>query len=127
MDSLYPLANASFMALLLLALAHTLAMPRLRWLVVLPAAAALGDYMQNVAAWILLVRGVDASTWAEHLVALGDAVKVSGSMVTWLVLGIGWAGVLVRRCRQRTAHSSPGCVQGGLSPTAKAYQAHRKP
>lgn len=98
-DLVYPAANAVLLSLLLLALARRLT-PRARWAAVLPVLAAAGDYLENAAAWTLLTRGVDGSTWAEQLFRIGSAVKVTATWASWLAFLVLLVWVLVRRVRR---------------------------
>lgn len=101
-DLVYPAVNAVLIALVILLLVRQLP-HRLSWLVVLPLVAALGDYVENVAAWTLIARGTDTSTWAEQLFQVASAVKVAATTAAWIAVLVLALWVVVRALARRRA------------------------
>lgn len=85
-DLFYPAATAAFLTVALAFLLRD-ASPRLAWLAALPAAAALGDYAENAAAWVLISTEPSTLPWAAATaMQAGSAVKFILSWVSWLAL-----------------------------------------
>lgn len=106
-DLFYPAAGAAF---LVVAFAFLLrdAAPRLAWLAALPVLAALGDYAENAAAWVLIASEPSSVPWAvAATMQAGSAVKFILSWVSWLALAI-LIVVRIAAPRVLVAPSSPG-------------------
>lgn len=99
-DLLYPAATAAFLVTVLMLLARRLPR-RVTWVLVLPLLAAAADYVENAGAWVLLTRGVDATSWAESLVQLGSALKVAASWASWTCVVALTVWVALRTARGR--------------------------
>ena len=85
-DLLYPAAGAAFLTVALAFLLRD-ATPRLAWLAALPVAAALGDYTENAAAWVLISTEPSTLPWAAAAtMQAGSAVKFILSWASWLAL-----------------------------------------
>ncbi len=84
-DVFYPAVGAAFLAVALTLLLRD-ASPRLWWLAVVPVAAALGDYVENAAAWVLIGAGPSAIPWVAVPLQVGSGAKVILSWVSWLAV-----------------------------------------
>lgn len=85
-DLLYPAVTAGLLAGLVLLLARRLgAGGRVRTLALLAVPVALGDYLENAGAWVVLAthRVPDAAAVALQV---GSAVKNAGSWAAWTVV-----------------------------------------
>jgi hypothetical protein len=100
-DLLYPAVNAALLVLLL-ALLVSRSRSSLRWLLVLPVVAALGDYLENAVAWTMLGHPGQA-TWADGLFPVGSAVKVTATWSAWLAVIAVLVGIVARRLGRRAA------------------------
>jgi hypothetical protein len=101
-DVLYPAVNAALLVLVLGLLIGRLRVS-LTWLAVLPVMAAVGDYLENAAAWTMLGRGQEHTSWADLLFPVGSAVKVGATWAAWLTVSVLLAWLLVRWARGRSA------------------------
>ena len=81
----YPVVGAAFLVVALTLLLRD-ASPRLRWLAAVPVAAALGDYVENAAAWVLIGAGPSAIPWVAVPLQVGSGAKVILSWVSWLAV-----------------------------------------
>jgi hypothetical protein len=102
-DLFYPAAGAAFLVVVLAYLLGRVA-PRAGWLALVPLAAALGDYMENASAWVLIV-GASGSSWAASVLQLGSALKVVATWVSWLMVTGLLIGLAVRAPARRRARS----------------------
>ena len=84
-DLLYPAAGALVLVVALALLARSAA-PRAAWLLLLPIAAALGDYVENAAAWLLIAAGPSQDGRVEQVLQLASALKVVMSWASWLAV-----------------------------------------
>jgi len=92
-DLFYPAASAAVLVVVLALLLRNAA-PRLAWLAALPVATALGDYLENAAAWVLIGSGPDTPPAAALAVfQVGSGAKVVLSWAAWLAV----TGMLVAR------------------------------
>ena len=101
-DVLYPAVNAALLMLVLGLLIRRLDVS-LTWLLALPVVAAVGDYLENTAAWTMLEHGSVPSSWADALFPVGSAMKVGATTSAWLTVAGLLAWVVVRGVRARAA------------------------
>ena len=99
-DVLYPAVNAALLMLVLGLLFRRLKVS-LTWLLVLPVVAAVGDYVENVAAWTMLGEGQGRTSWVDALFPVGSAVKAGATWSAWLAVTVLLAWVVVRWVRPR--------------------------
>jgi len=112
-DLLYPAAGALFLMVVLAFLLRRL-MPGVGWLAFLPLGAALGDYLENVAAWALITVGPVGAPWAASILQAGSAVKVVLSWASWLLVSGLLVALAVRAVSTRgasTAQAPPSAVR----------------
>lgn len=96
-DLFYPFAVAAFLTVALALLLRTVAR-RLAWLGALPVAAALGDYLENAAAWVLISTAPDAApALALTTLQWASAAKNVLSWAAWLAVIVLAVARLVRR------------------------------
>ena len=99
-DLVYPAAGA-LVLVVALALILVRVAPHVAWLALIPLVAAMGDYLENAAAWALLGAGGSGRGWAAQVLQVGSAVKVVGSWVSWLMLSVLLVAVVVRALGRR--------------------------
>ncbi len=99
-DLVYPAAGA-LVLVVALALILVRVAPHVAWLALVPLVAAIGDYLENAAAWALLGAGGSDRGWAAQVLQVGSAVKVVGSWVSWLMLSSLVVALLVRAVARR--------------------------
>ncbi|MDH3959513.1 MAG: hypothetical protein OEU98_08600 [Actinomycetota bacterium] len=99
-DLLYPAAGA-LVLVVALALILVRVAPHVAWLALIPLVAAMGDYLENAAAWALLGAGGSEAGLAAQVLQVGSAVKVVGSWVSWLMLSGLLIVVVVRALARR--------------------------
>ena len=106
-DLLYPAAAAAFLTVALAFLLRD-ASPRLAWLAVLPAVAALGDYAENAAAWVLISTEPSTLPWAAAAtMQAGSAAKFILSWASWLALATLLIGRIPTLYHRITGHHPP--------------------
>jgi hypothetical protein len=117
-DLIYPAATALFLAVVLALLLRSVA-PRVAWLAFLPVAAAVGDYLENAAAWVLLGVGGPDATGAAVVLQVGSAVKVAMSWASWLLVTVLLIAFAVRglRARSRRPTAAPHADPTEAAPT----------
>ncbi len=111
-DLLYPAAGALFLMVVLAFLLQRI-MPRAAWLALLPLAAALGDYLENAAAWVLITVGPGEALWAASVLQAGSAVKVVLSWGSWLLVTGLLVALAARAVSARGASSTQAVGLGG--------------
>jgi hypothetical protein len=119
LDLAYPTLVAGVLASTLLAL--TRHRPRLRWLALIPVAASLGDYLENVGAWTL-ISGKDPA-WALYAVQEGSFVKTTLSWFAWLTvitLVGAWLATRLYRPRARQGRLPGETRRTGNDPHGEA-------
>jgi hypothetical protein len=111
LDLLYPAAVgvflASALALVLTKAARRARRPALPALAALPLLASACDYVENTAAWILLLRHPDQQTGVATILGTASALK---QVLTWasiVLLAGGLVGALVIRLRHRSVPAAP--------------------
>ncbi len=98
-DLVYPAAGA-LVLVVALALILVRVAPHMACLALIPLVAAIGDYLENAAAWALLGAVGSERRWAAEVLQVGSAVKVVGSWVSWLLL----SGLLIALVVRALAH-----------------------
>ncbi|MEZ5143597.1 MAG: hypothetical protein R2726_13925 [Acidimicrobiales bacterium] len=100
LDLAYPAALGLFLgASLALLLPRTVAADhaRARLLIAVPLLAAVFDYLENAAAWVLLTRFPDEPSTVLHLLGVASAAKQLASWASALLVLACLAGALVQR------------------------------
>jgi hypothetical protein len=105
-DLVYPAAGA-LVLVVALALVLVRVAPHAAWLALVPLGAAMGDYLENAAAWALLGAGGSERGWAAQVLQAGSAVKVVGSWVSWLTLSALLVAVVVGALARRRRIAGP--------------------
>lgn len=119
-DLVYPAVNAALLILVLSLLSQRLRLS-LAWLFVLPIAAAVGDYVENLAAWAMLGREPGQASWADALFLVGSAVKVLATWSAWLTVTILLAWVGVRWVRERAEGRRVGPRHFEVAPDSECF------
>jgi hypothetical protein len=104
-DLLYPAAGAVFLMVVLAFLLQRI-MPGAAWLALLPVGAALGDYLENAAAWVLITVGPAEAPWAASVLQAGSAVKVLLSWASWLLVSALLVALAAKAARSRIQASA---------------------
>jgi hypothetical protein len=101
-DLLYPAALGLFLAAAL-ALVLPRAVPgaadRVRAFAVLPLMGAAFDYLENLAAWTLLLRHPASLPWVARILGTASAAKQTLMWASVLLLAAGLIGIVVVRLR----------------------------
>lgn len=110
LDLLYPAAFGLFLATamaLLVPLAWRGGSPRWRAVAAIPLLGAAFDYVENAAAWTLLVRYPEPATWVARILGTASAAKQTTMWASALLVLAGLGGAAVERARQRRKPKMP--------------------
>ena len=109
-DLVYPAAFGLVLAAalaLLVPRALPAASPRWRALAVVPLVGAAFDYLENLAAWTLLVRYPEPAVWAARVLGTASAAKQVTMWASAALVLVGLVGALVAHVRTRRPVSDP--------------------
>jgi len=106
-DLAYPLVAAAVLVTALALLLSRIA-PLHAWLSFMPLVAAAGDYVENVAAWVLIADGTGRPAWATLTLQIASAIKVTASWASWLLViallaALAVTALTARRAAQRSS------------------------
>lgn len=109
-DLLYPAAGAVFLMVALAFLLQRI-IPQAAWVAFVPVGAAMGDYLENAAAWVLISVGPLEAPWAASVLQVGSAVKVVLSWASWLLIVALLVALAVRAVRRRVDYATPPALR----------------
>ncbi len=110
LDLLYPLVAAVFFAVALLAVWSPWLQSHSRqrlWLILVPAAGMVADYVENGFAWVFLAGQGSLPDGAVAWMSLAASVKTTSGWAAGVALSVGIAFRVVRLIRSRRAAPQP--------------------